>query len=235
MSNPSIGIGDRRRTQHARPFILVKTGLGSKRHIKWAPNADRRHGEGSLEEVPLKLRWEGWVSQSESMDSVLGRGKCACVQKPIIETLVRDADTNPEIQAAWVLLTPIMIKIFVDDSSAREAHTILRPQRLSRSPFPWGHKQQCRGGLVPWVIKACTGKTRLLCLKIFCKHKVKQREADVFIAGFLEPFTGTSVMSFSAEHHYTWCFQTYFTMKSFYVKYLMGIDFPGTFFIKMQI
>lgn len=30
------------------------------------------------------------------MDSVLGRGKCACVQKPIIETLVRDADTNPD-------------------------------------------------------------------------------------------------------------------------------------------
>ena len=58
------------------------------------------------------------------------------MQKPIIETLVRDAGTNPEIQAAWVWLTPVMIKIFVDDSSAREARTILGPQRLSRSLFP---------------------------------------------------------------------------------------------------
>lgn len=102
--------------------------------------------------------------------------------------------------------------------------------------FPEGtNSVPCRGGLVPWVIKACTGKTRLLCLKIFCKHKVKQRETDVFIAVLLEPFTGTSVLSFSKEHYYTWCFQTYFTMKPFYVKYLMGIGFPGTFFITMQI
>lgn len=35
MSNPLIGTGDRRRTQHASPFILVQTSLGSKRHAEW--------------------------------------------------------------------------------------------------------------------------------------------------------------------------------------------------------
>ena len=40
------------------------------------------------------------------------------MQKPRTETLVRDADINPEMWAAWVLLIPITIKLFVDDSPA---------------------------------------------------------------------------------------------------------------------
>lgn len=55
MSNPLIGMGDRRRLAHAMPFILV-TYLGRKRHIKWVPYADWRHREGNPEEVPLNLR-----------------------------------------------------------------------------------------------------------------------------------------------------------------------------------
>ena len=56
MSNPLIGMGDRRRIPHTIPFILVSTDLGRKRHIKWVPYTDQRHREGNPEEVLLNLR-----------------------------------------------------------------------------------------------------------------------------------------------------------------------------------
>ena len=40
------------------------------------------------------------------------------MQKPITETLVRDADINSEMWATWVLFRLIIIKLFVDDSPA---------------------------------------------------------------------------------------------------------------------
>lgn len=83
---------------------------------------------------------------------------------------------------------------------------------------------------VPSEVSSCTRKKRLLCSKIFWKHKIKQKETDVFIAAFLEPFTGTLALSFSKVPG----FQTYFTMKSLHMKYLMRLNFSGTFFGKCR-
>lgn len=60
-----------------------------------------------------------------------------------------------------------------------------------------------------------------------------QRDTGIFVAGFLEPFMGTSALSFS-KGDLTWGFQAYFAMKSFYVNYLVGLSFPGNFFGKRR-
>ena len=79
------------------------------------------------------------------------------------------------------------------------------------------------------------GEKRLLYSNIFWQHKVKQRETDVFIAAlFLEPFMGILALLFSKEYHCPQGFQTYFTLKSLHVKYLMRLNFPGTFFGKCR-